>query len=109
MKRTIIARLTGNISISADKLNYIIDSGQRDCWYYPTLEGLCEGLFEIRLKNSVLRLKITKDAINSLIKSVEVARKAISEDVAELKEVLLERTGADWTKESPLSEELHIN
>ena len=97
MKHTFVTKLPGGLTISKNPLNWIVNYGsQSDQWYFQTLEGAADALFELRLKNEALKAAITKDHIQKLIDCVEKTRNEVLEDV---KKIVLVTNAGDLTAE----------
>lgn len=82
MKLTLITKLSGGIKIFCNRLNWVLDYGDKNNrFYYASLDELLEDLLEIRLKIAASKARKTKTNIRHLIKAVQDLRVSVRKDI----------------------------
>lgn len=77
-----ILKLPGQITIFADSRNWVLQQDNiNNRKYFPTLDEVCEELFEIRLKTEVEKAKQTKEFARDLLKTIENTRWLMRQDM----------------------------
>ena len=90
MRLTQIIKLPGGIKIQCDRLNWVLEDGDKNnrC-YFVSLDELCDELLELRIKEET---KKTRKGLESLREAVWNARVAVREDMERLQTIM---TNAD--------------
>ena len=74
--------LPGGIIIWFDKRNWVLEwGGKNNRWYYCSLDELCEGLLEIRLRVGASEARKIKGDVRNLLNMVRDVRELVGEDI----------------------------
>jgi hypothetical protein len=103
MKYTEIIKLSNQVKIYADPLNWVLEIGNKNNRsFFHSIDALCDELFDMRLTQKLLRGAPYKTA-KEIEKVVGDTRKATREDIEQLKEVW---TGAEEARKKPFRKDI---
>jgi|SaaInlStandDraft_5_1057022.scaffolds.fasta_scaffold55291_2 hypothetical protein len=87
MKLKLILELPEKIKIYAEKLNWVLEIGNKNNRrYFHSLDQLCDELFDLRLSHKIID-KSSLKTTGEISRVVGSARKQVREDIEQLKDV----------------------
>lgn len=89
MKLNLVLKLTNNIKIFTNQLNWVLDYGNKnERFYYSSLDELFDDLLEIRLVKKLTIKRKTLTNISKLSDEIKDTRKSIREDIERFKNLM---------------------
>jgi len=83
-----VVKLTNDVTVSNNHLNYVLNYKSRGTTYFQNLEDLIEALWEIRLLDQVFAGTISEKSLKTIADSLVATKKQLNKDVLALKGAL---------------------
>ena len=83
-----VVKLTNDVTVSNNHLNYVLNYKSRGTTYFQNLEDLIEALLELRLHDAVFSATVDEKSLQTLSDSLVATKKQLNKDVLALKGAL---------------------